>query len=653
MKARCPFFFSLLFTICLSATGWSQTGGQAEYQLHLSRRINAHGDEFNAAALTPDERYLIIGTEKGELLVWGLAERRVLRSFKQNSPIHGLVMLADGRRVVTAGGWHMGEMNSGMIGRWDLESGDYEEWPANANGTFFLLTSDSRSGYILGADLNGRITAWADSSGQVVATWEMKRVVTALAVIGNTVYVTSLDNSEIAAAMEGGETPTNTIQTLDLSDPSREPRQWIPDASTQLWRELVASPDGKFIAGAYQNREDDFRVAILDAATGSKRADFQGKSLIWSRPDLFVIFGHEWPSQLVRLRADGKHSSKRFPDGPKWHASGHPADLAASVASSDGSTIWGIFRQGAALIQWKPKKKRAEILTMTQGSVYAMDARENPDGSGLLLTGGDDGFARVWNLKHLSLRREFRMPIGVPQGVGLLADGRRAVISCGTGESPTDILIADIETGETRRLLTVERPGARLYAAGENFIYRKDDLRVVLASPETGAPLREFATGERIVDFAVSANGKWLVVGDAKVSIYLFETRTGAVAGHRKEAMSSVGSLAVSNDGGAVYAIDSPETLMRWDVKNDEFKKLTSVPWCYTIRLSADGTKILFGGHHRDVAVFDVTDGRELLSIAVTSADFYVTNVWSSGERLIFTTDAGVMLDGIIGRNSR
>jgi hypothetical protein len=35
-----------------------------------------------------------------------------------------------------------------------------------------------------------------------------------------------------------------------------------------------------------------------------------------------------------------------------------------------------------------------------------------------------------------------------------------------------------------------------------------------------------------------------------------------------------------------------------------------------------------------------------------TGADFYVTNVWSSGERLIFTTDAGVMLDGRIGRNS-
>ncbi|MBO0858839.1 MAG: hypothetical protein J2P21_10280 [Chloracidobacterium sp.] len=85
----------------------------------------------------------------------------------------------------------------------------------------------------------------------------------------------------------------------------------------------------------------------------------------------------------------------------------------------------------------------------------------------------------------------------------------------------------------------------------------------------------------------------------------------------------------------------------------DGWSSVTTTPWCSTVRLSADETKILFGGHHRDVADFDATDGRELLSIAVASVDFYVTNVWSSGERLIFTTDAGVMPDGRIERNSR
>jgi hypothetical protein len=69
--------------------------------------------------------------------------------------------------------------------------------------------------------------------------------------------------------------------------------------------------------------------------------------------------------------------------------------------------------------------------------------------------------------------------------------------------------------------------------------------------------------------------------------------------------------------------------------------------------LSEDETKILFGGRHRDVAVFDATDGRELLSVTLASAAFNVTNVWSSGGRLIFITDAGVMLDGRIVQNSR
>jgi WD40 repeat protein len=282
-----------------------------------------------------------------------------------------------------------------------------------------------------------------------------------------------------------------------------------------------------------------------------------------------------------------------------------------------------------------------------------MDVRGNLDESGLLLTGGDDGFARVWNLADLSLRREFRAPIGVPQGVGLLADGRHAVISCGTGKSPTDILIADIETGEMRRLLTLERPGVRVYAAGENVVY-EDGLRIVLASQESGAPLREFEAAESIEHFAISTNGQWLALADANGSVYLFEVNTGREVGHRKDAMRGVGrSLAVSNDGGYVYAIDLLEGLVRWDVRNDKFKTLTTSPRGYTIGLSADETKILFGGRHQELAILDATDGRELLSLTVESADRYVTNIWSSGERLIFTTDAGVMHDGKIERTSR
>jgi hypothetical protein len=148
------------------------------------------------------------------------------------------------------------------------------------------------------------------------------------------------------------------------------------------------------------------------------------------------------------------------------------------------------------------------------------------------------------------------------------------------------------------------------------------------------------------VCFAVSANGRWLVIGDAKGTLHLFDVAAGREVGRHESALKRVGSLTVSNDGGAVFAIDHPQSLMRWDVKNDDLKSLASVPWCYTIRLSADETRVLFGGHHRDVAIYDAVSGRELLSLSVAAADFYVTNVWARGARLIFTTDAGVMFDG-------
>lgn len=59
-----------------------------EYVFEVQRRINAHGDEFMAVALTKDERHLIIGAESGKLLVWSIAERRVLKQLEQGSPVH-------------------------------------------------------------------------------------------------------------------------------------------------------------------------------------------------------------------------------------------------------------------------------------------------------------------------------------------------------------------------------------------------------------------------------------------------------------------------------------------------------------------------------------------------------------------------------------
>jgi hypothetical protein len=42
--------------------------------------------------------------------------------------------------------------------------------------------------------------------------------------------------------------------------------------------------------------------------------------------------------------------------------------------------------------------------------------------------------------------------------------------------------------------------------------------------------------------------------------------------------------------------------------------------------------------------------GERLAYFQTEAADFYVTNVWLLGNRLLFTTDAGVLKDGLLER---
>ena len=75
--------------------------GEDEYDFRITHRINAHGDEFMSLALTPDGQRLVIGTEKGELIVWGVSEQRVLKQLSQGSPVHCVVAL-DASHLVAA-----------------------------------------------------------------------------------------------------------------------------------------------------------------------------------------------------------------------------------------------------------------------------------------------------------------------------------------------------------------------------------------------------------------------------------------------------------------------------------------------------------------------------------------------------------------------
>jgi hypothetical protein len=69
-----------------------------------------------------------------------------------------------------------------------------------------------------------------------------------------------------------------------------------------------------------------------------------------------------------------------------------------------------------------------------------------------------------------------------------------------------------------------------------------------------------------------------------------------------------------------------------------------------TLKLSRDEKEIVIGGNHRDVAVYEISTGERRLYFSIAAADFFVTNVWLGGDRLLFSTDAGVLFDGWVKR---
>jgi tricorn protease-like protein len=134
-------------------------------------------------------------------------------------------------------------------------------------------------------------------------------------------------------------------------------------------------------------------------------------------------------------------------------------------------------------------------------------------------------------------------------------------------------------------------------------------------------------------------------------SLFRFDIRKGTRSPVGAENPKSLTTLTISSDGRYIYATEFEGTLQQWDTQTSVMKKIGSIRGqARTLRLSRDEKEIAIGGNHRDVAVYEIATGERRLYFEIAAADFYVTNVWLGGDRLLFSTDAGVLFDGWVKR---
>jgi WD40 repeat protein len=321
--------------------------------------------------------------------------------------------------------------------------------------------------------------------------------------------------------------------------------------------------------------------------------------------------------------------------------------MTGRIVSADGSMAWEVFQLGATLVELDLNKKTFDELYSVNGLLYAINVREQSD---LLATAGDDQFVRVRKLSNLSLVKEFKAEPGVPQGVALMEDGRHVVFSASSHDSATRISVGDLSSGESRTLFEVPEPFVGVHAAAGGFVYKRGN-KLMLAKSMDGATVREYEIEGQLDGFAVSANGEWLVAINDTGSLFRFDIRKGTRSPVGAENPKSLTTLTISSDGRYIYATEFEGTLQQWDTQTSVMTKIGSIRGqARTLRLSRDEKEIAIGGNHRDVAVYEIATGERRLYFEIAAADFYVTNVWLGGDRLLFSTDAGVLFDGWVKR---
>jgi WD40 repeat protein len=638
----------------ISAQPQSPSPDEPQLWFEGKHRLNAHGNEFNGLAKSSDGQRLFVASEKGEILVWNTVAGKLEQTLRQPRPVHLIASLANAQEFVTAGSYHSAPEKA-EVRKWNARTGVSVELQGLAKNSFpIALATEPKAGLIALTTLEGAIHVWDAKSNTLLATWTIANVPNSVAILGRDLYVVTNDRRDLMADSALGE---SAIIKFNADDQKNGPVDYlrIPD---RHWSEVDVSPDRSLLSATYQ--KEGVNTVFIEPASKAEIATLETRNFAWIDSSKLVLFDWDHPVSIAQFQSNGPPITTPL-EGSVKDLEVRPIHITGQVANADGSKVWMAYSKAGGLLEFDLPTGKAKPLIQARPGAYAISVETANGESGHVLTGGADGYVRLWQLSDFSLLKEHQLlgPGYFVIDALLLPGAKRAVaglmrIRKNREEQqlePVKVLLVDLETGKHKKLTEAHLWRSRPVVI-DNQLLVPEGNRITFISLDTGQIAREFRLKDPIAASAVSANRRWLAVVEhtgklSLLNLNTFELKTSAI-----QIPDDAGPIAITNDARYIYVLNAGAQLGCWDLNTSEFtdSTLTRIKEMHTnvdfMVLANDDKWVITAGNHGDVGVFDRTTSRLVSYTRVSAAFFYVERVWVRGDRVIFITDVGALFDG-------